>query len=66
MRHLSPYTIMLTINLEPVYGILLAFMVLGDKEQMSPEFYYGAVVILLVVITNGILKNRNRLRSKKM
>ncbi|WP_299214066.1 DMT family transporter [uncultured Dokdonia sp.] len=65
MRHLSPYTIMLTINLEPVYGILLAFMVLGDKEQMKTEFYYGAVVILLVVIANGILKNRNRLRSKK-
>jgi hypothetical protein len=56
---------MLTINLEPVYGILLAFMVLGDKEQMSPEFYYGAIVILLVVIANGILKNRNLLRSKK-
>lgn len=65
MKHLSPYTLMLTINLEPVYGILLAFMVLGDKEQMKPEFYYGAVVILLVVIANGILKNRNRLRSKK-
>ncbi|WP_299683880.1 DMT family transporter [uncultured Dokdonia sp.] len=65
MRHLSPYTIMLTINLEPVYGILLAFMVLGDKEQMSAEFYYGAIVILLVVIANGILKNRNLLRSKK-
>lgn len=65
MRHLSPYTIMLTINMEPVYGILLAFIVLGDKEQMSTEFYYGAVVILLVVIANGILKNRNRLRSKK-
>ena len=65
MRHLSPYTIMLTINLEPVYGILLAFMVLGDKEQMSPEFYYGALVILLVVIANGILKNRKLLRSKK-
>jgi drug/metabolite transporter (DMT)-like permease len=65
MKHLSPYTLMLTINLEPVYGILLAFMVLGDKEQMSPEFYYGAVVILVVVIANGILKNRNLLRAKK-
>ncbi len=65
MKHLSPYTIMLTINLEPVYGILLAFIVLGDKEQMSTEFYYGAIVILLVVIANGILKNRNLLRVKK-
>ena len=65
MKHLSPYTLMLTINLEPVYGILLAFLVLGDKEQMSVEFYYGAVVILLVVIANGILKNRKILGSKK-
>lgn len=65
MKHLSPYTIMLTINLEPVYGILLAFMILGDKEQMSTEFYYGAIVILSVVIANGILKNRKLLRSKK-
>ncbi len=65
MKHLSPYTLMLTINLEPVYGILLAYLVLGDKEQMSTEFYYGAVVILLVVIANGILKNRNLLRKKK-
>ena len=65
MRHLSQYTIMLTINLEPVYGILLAFLVLGDAEQMSTEFYYGAVVILMVVIANGILKNRNIFRRKK-
>lgn len=60
MKHLSPYTIMLTINLEPVYGILLAFVVLGDAEQMSTEFYYGALVIILVVIANGILKNSKR------
>lgn len=65
MRHLSPYTIMLTINLEPVYGILLAFIFLGDKERMNPIFYYGAVVILAVVIANGILKNRRKYRSKR-
>jgi drug/metabolite transporter (DMT)-like permease len=65
MRYLSPYTIMLTINLEPVYGIILAFLVLGDAEQMSTEFYYGAIVILLVVIANGILKNSKIFRTKK-
>lgn len=65
MRHLSPYTIMLTINLEPVYGILLAFIVLGDSEQMSTEFYYGALVILAVVIANGILKNTKRFRATR-
>lgn len=65
MKHLSPYTIMLTINLEPVYGILLAFIVLRDSEQMSTEFYYGALVILAVVIANGILKNTKRFRATK-
>lgn len=65
MKHLSPYTIMLTINLEPVYGILLAFFVLGDVEQMSSEFYYGALVILAVVIANGILKNSKRYKRVK-
>lgn len=64
MRHLSPYTIMLTINLEPVYGIVLAFILLGDSEKMSPEFYYGALVILGVVIANGILKNRRKAKHK--
>ena len=65
MKHLSPYTIMLTINLEPVYGILLAFVVLGDAEQMSSEFYYGALVILAVVIANGILKNSKKFKAVK-
>ncbi len=65
MKHLSPYTIMLTINLEPVYGILLAFFILGDSEKMDPKFYYGALIILLVVIANGILKNRHLFRKKK-
>ncbi len=65
MNHLSPYTIMLTINLEPVYGIVLAFLVLGDTEKMSSNFYYGAMVILAVVIVNGILKNRKYFERKK-
>ena len=64
MKHLSPYTLMLTINLEPVYGIILAFLILGDTEKMSVQFYYGAVVILLVVLLNGILKNRTSFKQK--
>ncbi len=56
MKHLSPYTLMLTINLEPVYGIALAYFILGDSEKMNPQFYYGAAGILAVVLLNGILK----------
>jgi len=59
MRWISPYTVMLTTNMEPVYGIILALLILGDKEYMSPSFYLGAVIILLTVIVNGIIKTRN-------
>ena len=58
MRYLTPYTVMLTINLEPVYAILLALIIFGEKEQMSPQFYIGALIIIITVVTNGILKKK--------
>lgn len=58
MKFLSPYTVMLTINMEPIYGIILAVLVFNDKEKMSGWFYVGAAIILTTVILNGILKNR--------
>lgn len=60
MKYLTPYTVMLTINLEPVYGIILAVLIFGEKEKMSPQFYIGALVILITVIVNGILKNKKK------
>jgi len=60
MRFISPYTVMLTINLEPVYGILLALLIFGQSEKMSPLFYIGALIIVTTIIANGILKNRRK------
>lgn len=57
MRKLSPYTVMLTTNLEPVYGIFLAYFIIGEDEKMSLPFYIGSAIILLTVILNGIIKN---------
>lgn len=57
MRILSPYTVMLTTSLEPVYGIILAYFIIGGKEKMSIEFYIGAVLIVITVILNGIVKH---------
>jgi drug/metabolite transporter (DMT)-like permease len=57
MQKLSPYTVMLTTNLEPVYGIVLAYLILGEKEKMSTEFYIGAVIIVVTVILNGVFKH---------
>lgn len=58
MKRLSPYTVMLTTNLEPVYGILLAYFLIGEDEKMSTPFYIGSVIILITVILNGIIKNK--------
>jgi drug/metabolite transporter (DMT)-like permease len=57
MRILSPYTVMLTTSLEPVYGIVLAYFIIGGKEKMSVEFYIGAILIVITVILNGIVKH---------
>lgn len=64
MKWISPYTVMLTINLEPVYGIVLALIILGDKENMSPQFYYGALVILVTVLANGVIKMKRERKNK--
>ena len=65
MRYLSPYTLILTYNLEPVYGILLALMFFPEAEKMSANFYLGAVIILSVVILDGILKNAKAIKRKQ-
>lgn len=56
MKYLSPYTVMLSINLEPVYGIILALIIFGEKEKMTPQFYLGALIIIATVVINGIIK----------
>lgn len=64
MKYLSPYTVMLTINLEPIYAIILALLIFGDKEKMNPEFYLGACIVLGVVLLNGIIKNKSTIKKK--
>lgn len=65
MRHISPYTVVLTYNLEPVYGIILALLLFPEKEKMSSSFYYGATIVILTVLINGILKNARKLKRKQ-
>ncbi|PIA81357.1 permease [Gaetbulibacter sp. 4G1] len=65
MKLISPYTVILTYNLEPIYGILLAILVFPEKEKMTPEFYYGAIIIIATVMLNAILKNIRTLKSKQ-
>jgi len=56
MRTLSAFRVALVTNLEPVYGILLAFIFFGTKETMSPGFYLGATLILSAVFLYPVYK----------
>lgn len=66
MKYISPFTLILTVNLEPVYGIILAFFIFGESEKMTPIFYIASVVMILAIVINGILKNRKEKRAKKI
>ena len=63
MKFLSPFTVMLTINLEPIYGIILALLIFEDTEEMTPLFYVGALIILATVIANGIVKSYKKVTT---
>ena len=56
MKHLSPYSLMISINMEPIYGIVLAIIILNESNEMSLEFYIGFLMIFISVILNGIFK----------
>lgn len=60
MKYISPFTLILTINLEPIYGIIFAFFIFGESEKMSPIFYGASLVMILSIIINGILKNHRK------
>ncbi|MEK9853055.1 MAG: DMT family transporter [Flavobacteriaceae bacterium] len=63
MEHLSPFTVMMIINLEPVYGILLSLIVWGEQELLSVRFYIGFCIILSVIFLNGIYKKQKQIKE---
>jgi drug/metabolite transporter (DMT)-like permease len=57
VKRLGAFTVSLSINLEPVYTIVLAIFILGEHELLNPSFYVGSVVIVLVIILNGLIRH---------
>lgn len=57
-KKLSVFFIQLTLNLEPVYGIILALIVFGEEEVMNWNFYLGTFVILGAVVAYPFVKNK--------
>lgn len=64
MKYISPFTLILTVNLEPVYGIIFAFFIFEESEQMSPAFYIASLVMILSIVVNGIIKSKRKKELK--
>ena len=58
LKHLSAFATNLTINLEPVYGIILAWLILNENQELDSGFYYGCLLIVSVVFAYPFLKKR--------
>ena len=58
LKHITPFTMMISLNLEPIYAIVFSLLIFGEKELMSPQFYIGVLIILGGVIGNGIYKRQ--------
>jgi len=65
MRYISPYTVILSYNLEPVYGIAMALVLFPDKEKMTPQFYVGATIIIGTIVMDAIFKNYKKRKSNR-
>jgi len=63
MDILSAYTVVLTINLEPIYGIILAFLFFGESELMSGGFYLGTIIILAAVFLFPLVSHKKKALS---
>lgn len=55
-KYISPYTIVLTVNLETVYGIIWAILFYQENKEVKPSFYVGVLIILAAIFLNSYLK----------
>lgn len=58
LKHLSAFTLNLNINLEPVYGIALAFLIFGENQKLNSGFYIGTFIIMLSVVLHSWFASR--------
>ncbi|MGQ4659935.1 EamA family transporter [Lysobacter sp. F6437] len=61
LRHTSAFSVQLAVNLEPVYAIALAIVLLGEQQELAPMFYLGVVIILAAVFVHPLLGKPRRL-----
>jgi len=64
LQKVSAYTVALALNLEPVYGIILAVLFAGEGKILNAGFYFGAGIILLTIVLHTIYHFRKKIKSR--
>ncbi len=68
-KRLSAFNVNLSINLEPIYGIVLAMLIFNEDEQMTGGFYIGTAIILVAVLSYPLFvrwDKRRQLRRRQI
>jgi drug/metabolite transporter (DMT)-like permease len=63
LRHLSAFDTTLAVNMEPVYAIVLAILLLNEQRDLEPSFYLGVAIIIAIVFSHPWMKRNNVLGS---
>ena len=61
MRYITPYSLIMAINLEPIYSIIIALILFNETEKMNISFYIGGAIILTTVFIDGYIKTNKRI-----
>ncbi|MFC4728294.1 DMT family transporter [Coralloluteibacterium thermophilus] len=66
LRHMTAFAAQLAVNLEPVYAIVLAILLLGEQHELSLQFYLGVAVILAAVLVHPLISRPRRLDAPEL
>ncbi len=64
MRYITPYSVIMAVNLEPIYSIIIALIIFNESEAMNTSFYTGGSLILIIVFLDGYIKAKNKSLKK--
>lgn len=60
MKFISPYTVNLSVNLEPIYAIVFALLIFKDSELMNMNFYIGSLIVVGSILLNALFKKQKK------
>lgn len=66
LKHITAFTANFAVNLEPIYGVILAIIIFHENKELGLNFYLGTLIILLAVFTQGIISSIGKKYSKSL